>query len=394
VETGFQRADAVEPTIYIESMQTHDNSRQQALVFLAITGLVVATVLAGLGAMIYSRLRVDDGPPPRDAAQADAEIARPEKLEKPPPPEEGFVGSRKCAACHADIAERYQSHPMAHSLSQVLDAAPIEDYENTEFSPPGARTYRVEQRDGKVFHHESMLDADQQPIYDQALEVKFAMGSGRRGRSYLIFEDGLFFQSPIGWYSKDEKWDLSPGYRPESHARFSRRITEGCFYCHAGRTVLETGMGEHYAKAPFLEASIGCERCHGPGQQHVAYRELSVPPSTPDPIVNPARLSHAAAESVCYQCHLQGEHTVPRYGRQHRDFRPGQLIEDNWIIFVQGLRVDDAGQTKAVSQVEQMRASRCYLESRGSMGCTSCHDPHWSPPRDQRVAFYRDRCNQ
>jgi hypothetical protein len=391
-----------------------EDTRQQALVFVAIFALVGAIVVAGVGAIIYSRIRIDElpdelaGEDPRNPVDAQP-VA---KLERPPPPEEGYVGSLACNRCHAEIGERYQTHPMAHSLAQVHVASPLEDYEHASFSPPGPRRYYVEKKDGKTLHHEVMEDKDGEVIYDQGVEVKFALGSGRRGRSYLIFDEGTMYQSPIGWYAKDKNWDLSPGYTPDGDTRFMRRITEGCLYCHSGRTNLEPGKDDHYAPAPFLEAAIGCERCHGPGKKHIAFHEAGG--GSLDPIVNPAKLEHELSESVCYQCHLQGEHTLLRYGRQHRDFRPGQRIEDNWIIFVKGQRVDEAGETKAVSQVEQMRASRCYIESnrvaeggrgmaeggRGiaqggrGMGCTSCHDPHWSPPPEERTRFYLDRCNQ
>ena len=44
------------------------------------------------------------------------------------------------------------------------------------------------------------------------------------------------------------------------------------------------------------EWNVGCERCHGPGSDHVAR------PSTTN-IVNPARLPTVAAVDVCVQCH-------------------------------------------------------------------------------------------
>jgi predicted CXXCH cytochrome family protein len=45
-----------------------------------------------------------------------------------------------------------------------------------------------------------------------------------------------------------------------------------------------------------------------------------------------------------------------------------------------------------VGQVEQLHSSRCFLASRGQMGCISCHDPHQIPEPPARIAYYRDRC--
>ena len=39
-----------------------------------------------------------------------------------------------------------------------------------------------------------------------------------------------------------------------------------------------------------------------------------------------------------------------------------------------------------------MRASRCYRESGGELGCISCHDPHRLPDPKERVGYYQGRC--
>jgi hypothetical protein len=47
------------------------------------------------------------------------------------------------------------------------------------------------------------------------------------------------------------------------------------------------------------EWNVGCERCHGPGRDHVAH------PSRGN-IVNPAQMDHVAGNDTCIQCHSQG----------------------------------------------------------------------------------------
>jgi len=371
-------------------------------------GILIA--FGAVAAIVAFRLRtdgtgsVDDGPT-FGAPIADGGAAAPEPragaisvslerpLEEPEPPTGGFVGSDACAPCHAPIVEKYRTHPMWRSFASIDRAAPIEEYPSDPVAPPGPRRYRVEKRDGKTIHHEIMLDRDGKPIYDQEFEVHYAIGSGTRGRSYARFDHGVFAQSSIGWYARKGRWDLSPGYRPDGHARFSRRLGDNCLYCHAGRTSL-SDSDERYASDPIVEEPIGCERCHGPGQEHVTLRTSGAwRAGVVDPIVNPKRLEPAPREDVCNQCHLEGDGTILRFGRRHPDFRPGQRIEDIWVAFVsQGDNVVSEGRTRAVSQVQQMRASRCYQASEGRFGCVSCHDPHFEPPPDQRTAHFRDRC--
>ncbi len=308
-----------------------------------------------------------------------------------------FVGSLVCRECHSQIFDTYAGHPMARAVFPIGEADVVEDYQkNTSFSSGPRVRYQVEQVGNRVVHHEVGLDLDDKPVFDQAEEVHYAIGSGRRGRSYVIDRDGLLFMSPISWYSEKGCWDLSPGYEPNQHPRFERRASERCLQCHVGRlSYVKPTVGadfEPYDRPPFAEAGIGCERCHGPGEAHANWHRRINERVGSDPIVNPSKLSPSRRDDVCNQCHLQGEFQVLRYGRSHGDFRPGHLVGDVWSIFVQGTRIDKSGSTEAVSQVEQMRASRCFVSSQGRLGCTTCHDPHLLPNDREKTKFFDSRC--
>lgn len=301
------------------------------------------------------------------------------------------AGSSECSECHAEIAARYHASGMGQSLWKIGSESPIEDYERTNsFSPDGHHFYSVERTDEGVFHHERLADDAGQTIYDQAVKIDFVVGSGLQGRSYLFNRNGMLYMSPIGWYSRAGKWDLSPGYQLPSHRRFDRRVPAACLECHAGQMNL-TDRTDVFAEPPFREVAIGCERCHGPGTDHIQFhRKLAT--FAADPIVNPAKLDSDRREAVCTQCHLSGEGRYLRDGCQFGDFQPGTRLEETYLIFVRGNRTTDDGKTRAVSQVEQMRSSQCYLKSNGKLGCTSCHDPHGGSAAEQQDAFYRERC--
>ena len=302
-----------------------------------------------------------------------------------------YVGSISCRDCHSEIWEKYQSHPMANSFALVKHATPIEDYtKRLEFHPPGNRSYRVERTDRGVFHHEIMKDASGDVIYDQAVPVTGSLGSGKRGRGYVIDHDGLLFTSSISWYSDTHAWGLSPNYLPESHMRFERRMTGACLACHAGLPNFTRGEPDRFKDPPFLEEAIGCERCHGPGRSHVAFHNSEG--AGQDPIVNPSRLDMNRREAVCAQCHLRGETRILRTGRTAHDFRPGERLEDNWIVFVKSHGVELTRSGRAATQAEHMVSSVCFQRSEGRLGCTSCHDPHSMPTPAERDEFYRQKC--
>lgn len=253
-----------------------------------------------------------------------------------------YVGSHACTACHAEIAAAYQSHSMAHSMSEIGDEIAIEDYSSETIIPDRERFYQIERNENFVTHHERMSDIDETILYDQSMPVRFVLGSGTRGRSYVIDHDGLLFQSPIGWYANGKRWDLSPGYRTNRTQRFERSIGDGCLYCHAGRVEHSDLIPKRYSSKVFMEAAIGCERCHGPGENHVHQMEILGEGETclDSLIINPSDLEPSRREAVCNQCHLAGEGVIPKFGRGLFDFRPGDLLDDTVVVFVKDEKLD------------------------------------------------------
>lgn len=302
-------------------------------------------------------------------------------------PDVAYVGDRACALCHADISRSYHRHPMARSLIPIGDAQESQWYDAAHHNPFVALgdSFQIERREERVWHCEKRLDAKGRPLYTFETEVTYAIGSGTHGRSYLSNRDGYLFQTAISWYAQKHVWDLSPGFNRE--ALSGRPVSGECLFCHANRTHFQEGSLNHYEKPVFEGNAIGCERCHGPGEKHVQSKESL-------DIVNPTpkRLAPDLCDAVCEQCHLEGVERIVRRQRGLYDFRPGLPLQDFWRIFVRPSK--PGAKYRAVTHVEQMRASRCYpgrLDT-GRMFCVSCHDPHVAVAPEERVAYYRSRC--
>lgn len=346
-------------------------------------------VLALLGGYIFwSQQDAGTGSDPDSELEVTA-------ISKPAPATQGYVGSQACRECHKEVYDEYQGHPMAQSLFAVADAPELEKYDdNPSFTTSARRKYSIEKSEDGVLHREVALSEEGDAVYDQGVEIHYAMGSGRRGRSYVINRDGWLYMSPVAWYSEANRWDLAPGYSPGNHSRFSRQALDRCVQCHAGRMSYRENAevygvnGSQYSTSPFIEATIGCERCHGPGDSHIKHRRAGKG-TAGDPVVNPEKLPGAKREAVCNQCHLQGEYQILRYGRKHSDFRPGQNLGENWSIFIKS---EDSGPTEAVSHMEQMQRSVCFQKSAGRLGCISCHDAHSIPHEREKVSIYASRC--
>ena len=77
------------------------------------------------------------------------------------------------------------------------------------------------------------------------------------------------------------------------------------------------------------EWNVGCEKCHGPGSDHVAH-------PTKANIVNPTRLDFVRANDTCIQCHSQGQPLAnPIYGKLYDwpvGFEVGERLADFWKL--------------------------------------------------------------
>jgi Tfp pilus assembly protein PilF len=300
-----------------------------------------------------------------------------------------YVGDAACARCHAEIAETYARHPMGRSLAPIA-AAPAaganHDTSGRVLLTAQGLEYSIEDRDGHLIHRETRRDAAGHVIAQNEAEVHYAVGSGRQGIAYLIERDGFLFQSPITWYVRQRKWDLSPGYEA-FNLHYDRPVEANCLFCHANRAEPVQGPLNCYQAPIFRGHAIGCERCHGPGELHV--RRPQMTDGRDHTIVNPAALEPALRDAVCQQCHLIGQKRIERLDRRSADYRPGLPFTAFWTVLEPG--TGQAG-NPLVGQVEQMHESRCFRAGAGRIGCISCHDPHRLPSAGEKAAYYRERC--
>jgi hypothetical protein len=332
----------------------------------------------------------------------------PPKLPSSPPPEDPrvsytgpflnvrpdvhYVGDDRCAECHAKIAESYSKHPMSRTLTPIARLAPTQSYgpaQHNPFEALGSR-FQVDRQGDAVLHRQTKLDGAGAPIYENVLSVDYAIGSGVHGYSYLTDRGGYVFQTPISWFETKHIWDLSPLFTPYYFT--GRPVLRECLFCHANRTHPVEGTENRYEEPLFQGYSIGCERCHGPGELHVQNPGVDSADSFDPSIVNPARLKPDLRDAVCEQCHLEGAARIVRRGRNTYEFRPGLPLEDFLAVFVKATA--GGADRKAVNHVEQMEQSGCFRggTARERIGCISCHDPHVFVGPEERDAVYRQAC--
>lgn len=316
----------------------------------------------------------------------------------------GYVEDRACRQCHADKYDSFQDVGMSQSMRRPSPDVMIEDFENNHYYHAPSRRHYEMHWDGETLRFERyQLDEDGMRINQFEQIVDWILGSGNRARSYLYrTPSGELFQLPIGWYTQDGEWGMSPGFEHAAHMGLGRQARRECLFCHNAYPEVPEGSDHHYQRHVFpedLPEGIGCQRCHGPGAEHIrtvlgggsmeAIREA---------IVNPARLPSRRREQVCYQCHLLPSVSVVgvrRFDRADYSFRPGQALTD-YMLHVDVDIADEPpdGRFEINHHAYRLRQSRCFLESEEGLSCLSCHDPHRKIARPAARDHFRDACLQ
>lgn len=369
---------------------------KRRFVFLAGFG-VSALVTLVLLILIYDFWRTPGEFRRNDAASVSASLFQNAGVDRQEDRSPGFVGSGECAKCHTKQHESYLLS--AHSRAMSLVNPESEPTDVAFHHDPSGREYQVERQQGELWHSEmlyrkneptpSSVDELPQPVVREP--VKYLVGSGRHSRTYLVEIDKFLMESPITWYQSTQEWSMSPGYDQPHHEGFERAADLGCLTCHVGQAEPVDGALHRLA---ITETAIGCERCHGPGEQHVtkwrANPDVTSSVSHDPSIVHPGLLSRELNEAICAQCHLRGDATVLLHGKSLNEFRPGMMLTDFRIDY----RLEsDTGAMKVVGHVDQMHASRCFQQSK-SLTCTTCHDMHAEKSTEPSATLYRQKCVQ
>lgn len=258
-----------------------------------------------------------------------------------------YVGSAACRACHTQIYNRWKMTRMANV---VRDPKEHPDAILPDFTK-----------------HDLLLSFGRE-------DVALVYGSRWKQRYFKKVGDD-YFVLPAQWDIAHRIWRpyfVKNGtdwwaslYPPDNFKRPTGPLCDGC---HSVNYDIQT-------KA-VTEWNVGCERCHGPGSEHVA-RPLR------EDIINPARLSIVEANDTCIQCHSQGQPLKNPIGGRYYDwpvgFQMGGKLHDYWKLEDHKLGETTfthyADGTGHKNRMQGNDFVQSLMYARG-VKCSSCHDVH------------------
>ena len=283
-----------------------------------------------------------------------------------------FVGSEECRDCHRPEYDKWRTSHHRMAMAKASQETVLGDFNNAVFEYFGTKSifYR---KDGGFFVKTQGPGGEMGEF-----EITHTFGWFPLQQYLVPFPGGRMQCLPIAWDDKKKQWyHLSPEKQIEPTdwlywTRNAQNWNGMCAECHSTNLVKGYDMASGTYQTSWSEISVGCEACHGPGSQHVAWAKM---PEMGRPrienfalTVKTARLGARQQIELCAPCHAR---------RSSMDNNPHQLVDfmDYAIpsLLTEGLYFADGQILDEVYVYGSFMQSKMYARD---VRCSDCHDVH------------------
>ncbi|WP_437678954.1 multiheme c-type cytochrome [Sorangium sp. So ce131] len=384
-----------------------------AVLTLALAGLVVWRAPTGASSLTPADASTASAPGAHGgAAEASSATARPAGPAERAPGREaaGFVGSDRCAPCHAGEHAAWRGSQHARAMQHASAATVLGDFEGARLRYAG-QVHHFDHQDGKYW-----VTTDGPDGQLHRYEVLYTFGVEPL-QQYLVAGPGGRLQAlPFAWDSRPRARGGQRWYH--LHERESVRAGDVlhwtaasqnwnhmCAECHSTHVTKGYDAAADRFTTTWSEISVGCEGCHGGGARHLDWAKAR----TPDPskgldvrfderrnaawtrlpsgtALRGKSPSSGTESAACASCHSRRETLAQpfRHGAPLLDsvalelltapfYTPDGVMSDEVFTYgsFQQSKMAHAGVT--CSDCHEPHSGRLRAEGNGL--CASCHEP-------------------
>ncbi len=299
---------------------------------------------------------------------------------EPRPAQTQYVGSAECSGCHQQAVEQWQSSHHALAMQKASAETVLGDFD-----------------DRRVSHHGQKFSffRDQQRFYVrtnnkegelQTFEIEYAFGVEPLQQYLIDVGNGAYQALSMAWDSRPaeqggQRWyhlypdEAMPPSDPLHWTRLHQNWNFQCADCHSTNVQKRYDASSRSYDTRYSEINVGCESCHGPASEHLAWARAANPAT---PTVGSAfsenlgfavKLDSTAVQiDSCARCHSRRRVIA-------EEFAPGKELYDHYVpaLLEPGLYHADGQILEEVYVYGSFVQSKMY---QAGVTCSNCHQPH------------------
>jgi predicted CXXCH cytochrome family protein len=282
-----------------------------------------------------------------------------------------YVGAAACTKCHQTEHDKWAGSRHSKMVQPATPAGVKGDFGRGSIELHGA-AYKVRSHDGAYFVTESDLTGKAEEY-----RVDYTLGNRRIQHYLTTLASGRIVVLTPSWDILRKEWfhssEIADPYQTEGDLPTVQVWNKNCYSCHVSKQENNFDLETNTYKVAWIDFGTNCERCHGPGSDHVAHYSAAEKPSgTPHDIVLQTRLDARRNTMVCAQCHSLRDTYV-------KGFTAGSSYFDSFLPileFSQPVQRDISywpdGRTRRFSNdAIGFWQSECFLK--GGATCLDCH---------------------
>jgi hypothetical protein len=342
---------------------------RRAMIRMLLFALMIPVVVLTVAAWPWGRqpgpesVRRSSGDPSSSLGNGEGQLAK-------------YIGEAACMECHPGESAQHSRSGHDRTLQPAKGGPVIAWLNGKSVNDPKLTDVRWS------YHtHDDQLVVDRTAGGQaESLVLDYAVGSGKHGVTFVAILGDEVKPAPSGiehrlsYVAHKPALVITPGQEEVKPVRSPREGAEsGAFGLRMGPDHLRECINCHATYIPpapryrpentNVIASVSCERCHGPGRDHVdAARRGETNLHMP---MGSDRVEPWVEVNMCGECH-----------------RLPKSVSQSWI------RPNNPRIVRF--QGVGLSMSACYAKGLGGLRCTTCHDPHERASSDQ--THYETAC--